>query len=367
MMTTETEYLKIIAEEIAADTEKHHPTAKADNHLTIEAGRLEKAVTHHLSGIENFTQRDTFYFNTLSKLVNICDILFKVHHSVTPNVMILLDLMNTIKEVLPDEVRPGLKLPKAFILLQKEKFNESWERHSATMAGQGINKKLIEIAAIPFKRFTDGKHKLYWGDYIWVKGYLSKLEIMDWENADCNSPAEALLSLLIGRDFNDDRFYIYCKKYITDRTKGVSGKRQRLLAYAECEKLVLEDTQVGTPSFDQRANSVSTRLLKWIKEEIDFVETHEREQPFSKLHFNMYVNRIAFFFKLLSEQKIFGDTTFRELAQQIASTCLSMDGEEILAGTIISKAYPKDQKMLVEMETLLVKMLEYVRSFMRKK
>lgn len=366
-MNNETEYLKTIAGEIAADAEKHHASAKADNHLIIEAGRLEKSITHHLSGIENFTQRDTFYFNTLSKLVNICDILFDIHHSVTSNVMVLLDLMNAIKEVLPEEVRPGLKLPKAFILLQKEKISESWSRHSKVMADQGISKKLIEIAGIPFRRFTEGKHKLFWGDFTWLKGYLAKLEIMDWENADCNGPAEALLSLLIGRDFNDDRFYIYCKKYITDRTKGVSGKRQRLLAYAECEKLVLEDTQVGTPSFDQRANSVSTRLLKWIKEEIDFVETHEREQPFAKLHFNMYVNRIAFFFKLLSEQKLFGDTTFRELAQQIASTCLSIDGEEILAGTVISKAYPKDQKMLVEMESLLVKMLEYVRSFMREK
>ncbi|MDB5091489.1 MAG: hypothetical protein JWR09_5483 [Mucilaginibacter sp.] len=103
------------------------------------------------------------------------------------------------------------------------------------------------------------------------------------------------MSLLIGRDFNDDRFYIYCKKFIQVWTKAVAVK------YAECEKLVLEDTQLGTPSFDLRANSVSTRLLKWIKEEIDFVETHERENPYIKLHFSMYVNRIAFFFKLLRE------------------------------------------------------------------
>lgn len=79
----------------------------------------------------------------------------------------------------------------------------------------------------------------------------------------------------------------------------------------------------------------------------------------------MYVNRTAFFFKLLHEQKVFGDTSFKELSQQISSTCLSADGEEILASTIISKAYPKDQKMLEEMEGLLVRMLEYVRSFMR--
>jgi len=159
--------------------------------------------------------------------------------------------------------------------------------------------------------------------------------------------------------------FLECKKYIQERTDKVPGKGKRLLEYALCEKLVLQDTQIGMPSFDGHANSVSTRLIKWIREEIDFVETHEREVPYTKLHFNLYVNRIAFFFKLLSEQKVFGDTSFKELAQQIASTCLSMDGEEIQASTIILKAYPKDQKMLEEMEGLLVKMLTYVRSFMR--
>ena len=366
-MTIETEYLKTIADEIAADTEKHYPTVKANHHLLVEASRLEKTIMLHLAGIENFTQRDTFYFNTLSKLVNISDILFDIYHVVTPNVMVLMDLMNTIKDLLPDEIRPGLKLPKALILMQKEMISKNWTKHSVEMEEQGICKKLIEIAGIPFKRFTEGGQKLYWADFTWLKGYLAKLEIMDWKNADCNSPAEALLSLLIGRDFNDDRFYIYCKKYITDRAKGGDGKRQRLLAYAECEKLVLEDTQAGIASFDQRANSVSTRLLKWIKEEIDFVETHELDAPYTKLHFKLFVNRIAFLFKLLSEQKVFGNTSFKELSQQIASTCLSMDGEEILAATIISKAYPKDQKMLEDMEALLVKMLAYVRSFMRKK
>jgi hypothetical protein len=367
-MNTDTEYLKIIAEEIALNAEhKIQTTGKANHHLLVESGRLEKAVIHNLNSIENFTQRDTFHFNTLSKLVNICDILYDGPGFVSPDVMVLLDLMTAIRQVVPSEIRPNLKLPKAFVEIQKEPVHNSWSHHRALMERHAVDNKLIAIAAVPFSRFIDAKQKLYWGDFTWLKGYQAKLDIVDWENADCSSPTEALMSLLIGRDFNDDRFYIFCKKYIEDRTKAVTGKRQRLLEYAECEKLVLQDTQLGTASFDNRANSVSTRLVKWIKEEIDFVETLEREQPFSKLHFNMYVNRIAFFFKLLSEQKVFGDTSFKELAQQIASTCLSADGEEILAATIISKAYPKDQKMLEEMENMLVKMLEYVRSFMRKK
>lgn len=364
-MNTETDYLKSIAEEIKLGTAAE--TTKPNHHLHVEAKRLEKAITHSLYTIGNFTQRDTFHFNTLSKLVNICDILFETTGTINPNVIELIDLLTTVKQVIPNEIRPNLKLPKAFLAMQKRIFTEIWAKQQTSMQEQQIDKRLIDIAGIPLKRFTDDHdHKLYWGDYTWLKSYQSKLEIMDWHNADCNSKEEALISLLIGRNFNDDRFYIYCKKYILGRLKTVAGKRNKLLEFAKCEKLVLEDTQVGTPAFDIRSNSVSARLLKWIKEEIDFVETHEREQATTKLHFNLYVNRIAFLFKLLSEQKLFGETSFKNLAHQIAGTCLSIGEEEILPATIISKAYPKDQKMLSEMESLLVKMLAYVRSFIRK-
>ncbi len=364
-MNTETDYLKSIADEIANG--KSLDKAKPNHNLLVESKRLEKDIIYGLNAIGNFTQRDTFHFNTLSKLVNICDILYEATGTVNPDTMVLIDLLAAVEQILPNEIRPNLKLPKAFIALQKEGLDATWIKHKTIMQEQGVNEKLIDIAGIPFKRFTDAKETLNRGDFNWLKGYVTKLNILDWADADCNSTAEALMSLLIGRDFNDDRFFIYCKKYIRERADSVTGKWQRLLEYANCEKLVLQDTQINMPLFDVDANSVSVRLIKWIGEEIDFVETHERENPYLKLRFNMYVNRIAFFFKLLHEQKLFGDASFKELAQQIASTCSSADGEEILATTIISKAYPKDEKMMEEMEGLLVKMLAYVRSFMRKK
>ncbi|WP_428331630.1 hypothetical protein [Mucilaginibacter sp.] len=337
-MNTETDYLKTIAEEIA-DQNSPDPS-KPNNHLQVEA-RLEKAIIHSLNSIENFTQRDAFHFNTLSKLVNICDLLFEITNSVNPDVLVIIDLLTAVKQIIPDEIRPNLKLPKAFIEMQRASIAAQGLSYSSILQQQGIGGNLIDIAGIPFKRFIGTQHKLYWGDFTWLKGYQAKLDIVDWANADCSGPAEALMSLLIGRDFNDDRFYIYCKKYIQNRLSAISGKRNKLLELAQCEKLVLEDTQIGTASFDSRANSVSTRLLKWIKEEIDFVETHEREVTHAKLHFHMYVNRIAFFFKLLAEQKVFGDTSFKELAQQIASSCLAIDGEEILATTSFPKPIPR--------------------------
>jgi hypothetical protein len=356
-MNTDTEYLKSIAEEIAASKTN---TDKPNHHLANEAKRLEKDIIQNLNSIENFTQRDTFLFNTLSKLVNISDLLFTAAGSVNPDVMILMDLMAAVRQITPDLIRPNLKLPKAFIELQKDNWSLVWKHQSELITSQGVHAKLIEIAGIPFRRFTEPKQTLYWGDYTWLKGYQSKLEIMDWKDADCNSPEEALLSLLIGRDFNDDRFYIYCKKYIQSRTRKISGKRNKLLEYAECQKLVLQDTQTGVPSFDGHANTVSTRLLKWIGEEIDFVETHERERPWSKFQFAWNVEVISCFFKLLHERKVFGNIPLERFSEVIAANCTTMDKQEVQASTIYSRFYKKDIDLLKSVRKVLKDMLDYL-------
>jgi hypothetical protein len=363
-MNTETDYLRRIAEEIAAGRDKNENTTQPDHHLLTEAKRLEHEIIHHLTFIENFTQRDTFHFNTLSKLVNICDILFDADETITSDVQVLLNLLTSIKKVIPDEIRPNLKLPKAFVVMQKPAIEFSWKREKAMMEQQGIDERLIEIAAIPFMRFIEPKHLLYWQDFTWLRGYQAKLDIMDWENADCNSKTEALISLLIGRDFNDDRFYIYCKKYIQDRTGKVIGKSKRLMEFAFCEKLVLEDTQMGMPSFDLRANTLSARLVKWVREEIDFVETHEREQTYARFEFKWSAEMIACFFKLLHDRKVFGNIKLDRFSEVIAANCSSVDKEEFQASTIYSRFYKKDTELIKSVETILRDILGDIGKFL---
>ena len=206
-MHPDTDYLKTIAEEIAANyANSAQQVSKPNHHLKIEAKRLEKTIVQSLIAIENFTQRDTFHFNTLSKLVNICDILFDISQTVTEDVTVILELLSGVREIVPSEIRPNLRLAKAFVVLQQPVMDEHWSIYHREMLKHGISPDLIAIAGIPFKRFALSKHKLYWSDFTWLKGYISKLEIMDWEHADCNTTEEALLSLLIGRDFNHDRF-----------------------------------------------------------------------------------------------------------------------------------------------------------------
>ncbi|HEY4323618.1 MAG TPA: hypothetical protein VGN20_06520, partial [Mucilaginibacter sp.] len=140
-MNSETEYLKNIAEEIA--TNPNYTKTKANHHLTVEADRLEDTILHKLHTIENFTQRDTYHFSTLSKLVNICDTLYDIHHTISPDVTVLLNLMSTVRQIVPTEIQPNLKLPKAFVQIQNESLQASWTEHRKLMQKYAVDEKLI--------------------------------------------------------------------------------------------------------------------------------------------------------------------------------------------------------------------------------
>lgn len=367
-MHPETDYLRSIAEEIAArqlpDTINE---PRADHRLLIEARRLEKTIVAGLRSIDNFTQRDTFHNDTLGKLVDICDLLFEAHQRVSPDTKVILDLMTAIRQILPGEISPLLRLCKAFVFIQKNLIKTEWETYQQTLQEHEVDPKLIAIAAIPFQRFTDGKEKLYWGDYTWLKGYAAKLDAIDFEDADCNSKAEALMSLLIGRDFNHDQFFVYCKKYITRRTGAFTTRLRKLQEFTICQKLVLQDTQVGLPAFDRYGSSLSPRLLKWISEETDAIKHAAAfETAPQKVEFNWDSDTTAVFHKYLMDNGITKKVDLKTYAKQIAATVSTVGKEDVQWETIYKRLYSKDEKYLTRIFEPLRAILEDIRFFLKR-
>jgi hypothetical protein len=367
-MHTDTELLRSIAEDLAA---RQNPDPiyepKADHRLILEANRLEKAIIQALRTIDNHVQRDTFRNDTIGKLVNICDLLYDVHHKVSPDTKVLLDLLTAVKTVLPNEISPVLRLPKAFVHTQKELVKTQWQEFEGILRKYQVSAELVTIAAIPFRRFIDSKEKLYWGDYTWLKGYAAKLDAVDWDHADCNSPAEALMSLLIGRDFNHDQFYIYCKKYIQERVQQVKTKQGKLQEYAVCQKLVQEDTQTGLPSFNRHDNALSPRLLKLIREETEALKTAAAyEDAPQKVEFNWDADTSAVFYKYLMDKGITKKVETKTYAKQIAATISTVGKDDVQWDTFHKRFYSKDEKYLNRIYEPLNSILEDIKFFLRK-
>ena len=364
-MNTETNYLRTMAEEIAA-TKNAKEQTKPDKHLLTEAKRLEHTITERIHAIDNFTQRETFFYDSLTKIVDICDILFDIDSVINPDVQVLLNLLETIRRIIPSEVSPKQQLPKAFTYLQKPILEALWLEHQLILKEQQIDRRLIEIAAIPFHHFTTTKHKLHWRDFIWLKGYEENLENMDWLNADCTGPDEALLSMLISIDFNDDRFFIYCRKYIKERINHHHVKKRRLAELAECEKLILQDTQNELPSYNHRRHNISFKLISWIKKESDSIKAIDLlDEDMFKIEFNWDVDTIALFWKYLMEHGITKMVSIDLYAKQIAATCSSKGKVEFKPETIKGRFYGKGQKYLKKIYEPFTNIIEDIRRFLR--
>jgi len=99
-MHPDTFYLKTFAEEIAKTAPENH-TAELHRRLETEAEKLEKSIVQSLLNIDNATQRDTFYFNTLTRLVNISDILFNVNHALSADVSVVMNLIENVRQTYP--------------------------------------------------------------------------------------------------------------------------------------------------------------------------------------------------------------------------------------------------------------------------
>jgi len=366
-MNTETDYLKSIAEEIALKHEDERDNLSPDKHLVTEANRVRKDITTHLLRFDNFPQREAFYFNTLSKLVDICDILFNVNNTIDPDVTVLLDLMTEIKKVIPSEISPGLQLSKAFVALQNSLILKSCQCHSEIFKAQGIDQKLIAIAVIPFKQFVQPVRKLYWRNFTWLKGYEEKLDTVDWENADCSSKTEALISILLNCDFNNDRFFIYCKKYMIERTGRFGTKKRRLAEFAECEKLIRQDTLDEFPAYNHHRPNISKKLIVWISLETNAIRANDSfDDDVFKIEYNWDVDTIAVYYKFLMDHGITKKVNTELYAKQIAATVSSVGKEEFKWETIYKRLYGKDQKILKRIFEPLLEIVEILRQFIRK-
>ena len=364
-MNIETDYLKSIAEDVAAQRREENNSLLPDKHLVAEANTVKKIIITRLLSIDNFPQREIFYFDTLTKLVDICDILFNAENSVSPEVRVLLDLLTEIKKVIPSEISPKLPLSKPFILLQSDPMMESCKAHAEIFREQGIEPKLITIATIPFKQFAQPVRKLYWRNFTWLKGYQEKLDTIDWENADCNSKTEALMSVLLNCDFNDDRFFIYCKRYIKQRVGSVQNKNRQLAALAECETLILEDTYYESHAFNHRRKNISEKLIDWVTKEKDAVRLKDSlANELYKIEFNLDVDSLALFWKHLMDHGITKLVGVDLYAKQIAATCSSKGKEEFKWETIKGKFYGKNPKYLKRVFDPLAAIIADIKRFL---
>lgn len=368
VMHIEFDILEAMVKDIAAKPKINHVDKLPESAMVQEAKRIEMLVSDKLLALKTPTQVSTMLNLVLQKLTRICDQLFEVDNAISPETLVVVDLVTSIKSTVPQSISLHLSLPKAFIHTQGRLFGEYWQQLQARLSEQGINPALIEIAGLPIQSFALNKGKLQWIDYIWLCRFFNFIENIDWQHHDCGSTEEALIFALIRLGYHHQRFLNYCCRLIKERTEAKAGRKAKLEELARCKTLILQEIAVSDPRYEP-TEKVGVRLCAWVDAEIRLVAQIEPEDagdtfnnPFKFKH-KLSVLATALWYKLQYDHGVFDENSLDLLADKITKNCASKQQSEISPGSVKTKFYTKDSVTIKQIEDVLIKMLEDLRNF----
>jgi len=369
-MNLEIEMLEAIVAELIVKAKEQPMGTIAEPSLVLEAKRLEIIVEAQLLKLKNQTQLNTFLNMSLQKLTNICNQLYAIYGSISPETSVILELLDAVKNVLPNSISPQLQLPAAFIELQSPIFNARWKQLRHQLASREINPLLIDIASVPVLLFEPGQQKFTWGDYIWLKRFFEQLENIDWSSQEFATKDEILTSQLIRIGFNHQRFFAYCYRLIRKKVDVLSGKKQKLQELARRKTLILQDIPLYEQRYESSSEKLSVLLCNWVDAEIAQVSEMEPDNPAEgfynpfKLLLKMNILSTAFWYKLQYDHGVFDEANLDILAEKVTKNCSTKQQPDISVGSLKTKFYTKERNVIIAIEQLLVRMLEDVRRFL---
>jgi hypothetical protein len=150
-----------------------------------------------------------------------------------------------------------------------------------------------------------------------------------------------------------------------ERTNRFGTRKRRLAEFAECEKLILQDTLDEFPSYNHRRPNISKKLTEWIALEIKAIKANDSfDEEMFKIEFNLDIDSIALFWKHLMDHGITKLVSIDLYAKQIAATCSTKGKEEIKWESIKAKFYGRNPKYLRRIFDPLVAIIEDIKRFL---
>lgn len=347
-----------------------------------EAWRTEKAIIHNLLLQRNATLLRTYFTIHVQKLVDLCDRLFEAPEvTVThPGITAILELLGALKKAVPNLIDRDIALPKAFRVIQGEVLSREWETLLPGFRELGFSEELLEIAALPFEEFSSLNRKLSWFHFTWLKQYLAELRGIDFDHFEPYPSAEHLIhECLIKMDFNHPRLIAYCSRVIKENADHFEGIKEQLLVFSMSKKIVKQYTMLSAEPFYQKQPSALTGLCNWIDQEADFVNEYDlgifaaigRKVPVNpyKFIYDMNIEQLAFWKKLQYDHRVYVEKDLDSFSIKIAYNSSTKNKAELSVGSITSKLYTKDYKVIspvYEMVTAMMATIQPILELLQK-
>jgi|GEM_PF-2761826 len=370
---------KLVAETVAGSGDFDEKTTVM---FKDEACRTEKSIIHNLLLQQNGTLLRTYFTIHVQKLVDLCDRLFDVPEIIEthPGINAILDLLGALKKAVPNLIDRDIALPKAFRVTQGEVLLAEWQSLLPAFRALGFSEQLLEIAALPFDEFSSLNRKLAWFHFTWLKQYLSELRFMNFDDFEPYPSADHLLTeILIRMDFNHPRLVAYCSRGVKENANSFEGIKEQLLVFSMAKKIVKQYTMLSVEPYYQKQPGVAGGLCNWIDQEVDFMNEYDldvftavgKKVPINpyKFIYDMNIEQLAFWKKLQYDHRVYVEKDLDSFSIKIAYNSSTKNKAELSAGSITSKMYTKDYRVIspvYEMVTAMMATIQPILELLQK-
>lgn len=312
--------------------------------------------------LSNETQIKTYLKIGMFTLVRLCDQLYRHEDPLNEEATRLLELMDAVRIPVSEYVPESIVLPKLFRNNEGLRLREKWDHLLAEFRRSGIDHTLLEIAGVPFKRFSYSSVKMHWADFKYLRKYVAVLEELA---AEGSVSQEELIHGLIGLGYNHARFTSW---NVLQVQKQMAGKdTDEVEKVLKRHKTALRQVSLFTNmSFNAAKMHPVEELLKWIDAELLLQSELKCGRTLNSLSLNCKLTdlQILRWQKLQQKHGIYDEADELRLFKKAAFNFKAVGGKP-LGKMDDLKPDTLDIEELATLEIILTGMLDELRGLMR--
>lgn len=236
-----------------------------------------------------------------------------------------------------------------------------------------VDQELIKIISSTFSKLTNDRDKnpVTYRDLIYLKELLSELSsiLLDVNLEDLNV---VIRNLLIYLNFNHPAFIVFLINKLSKEVNDQESQQEKVLKLKFYKK---EISQIHTKSgvaLHKEIMPVKEQLIIWIEEEIIFLQsesevlkqstvTEQQNDGELKINTSLSVPQLAYFIRLLVENKTITNINQTQLLKFFALHFTSLKRENMSYGHLRSQYYKIEMPAVESIKNLLLTLVNLSR------
>ncbi len=279
----------------------------------------------------------------------------------------LSDILTYIEKYFSIHFNIDEKVPDIYYLIYSKDFEQQLSELNLQLKNKSVDQELISIinSAYSFTSNDSNKHTFTYRNIIYLKELISELTGVVLDKSLHKSARDVLLYL----NFNKLEFFKYLVDNLQEEYNKVKTSEAKLELLQYQRKLFRQMHTKPNFALFFELPSIKEQVLYWIEEEINFVESQNKEaeqlpekketeqKTESKISVTLSVGQLGYLIRILTLGKVITNNNQSDIIRIFASNFRTYKTEEISYGSLYGKYFKPEPAAIREVKDVLLRLI----------